>query len=263
MRRPTTEAIAEGIAQYCKMSKLDLMAMMDFHIYDETGGYLGFKSTPGAKVLAVAHVDYVGTGTVHEITKTKVVSSALDDRAGVYTALELLPAWGIQADVLLTDNEECGQSSIKSLGAGMLAKYNWIVELDRRGTDAVVYRFKGMEDFLSGYFPAGRGSYSDICELEDVSPVMGFNMGVGYHNEHTEKCYIDVQELRQQLNRLLRFYTEYRDVTMYQVYYAEEIRGEANEYYDYGQPAEPEDWEWAEGGHCDSGEDLFYWERRV
>lgn len=200
----------KGIAQYCAASKETILAECDWQIVDENGGYLGFLKRPGAKILAVAHLDYVSSGVVHGVNDEIVVSSALDDRLGVYIALHMLQRYGIVADVLLTDNEECGATTIRSLSYDTLAKYNWIIELDRRGTDAVIYGYHEMKKHLEPYFKVGYGLYSDISEIEDVCPVGAFNMGIGYQWQHTENCHVYIDDIHKQLKRLQKFYKLYK-----------------------------------------------------
>lgn len=234
--------IAKLVASYCAKTRSELMATMDVVTYDENEGYLGFKRTPEAKILAVAHIDFVGTGKVHKLKNGLVISSALDDRAGVCVALELLPAWGIKADVLLTDNEESGLSSIVSVGYEMLSRYNWIVELDRQGSDAVSYGFApDIDDYLTGHFPVGLGSYTDICELEQTSPVAAFNMGVAYHRQHTESCFLKASELRLQLDKLRGFYDRYADTPILRDHEKAETR-DTRTAYDRWAIIEDDDW---------------------
>jgi len=204
----------QGMKIYCEMARADFMPMCDWYVVRENdGGYLGFVGHPDgdAKVLAVAHLDYLQSGKVHRCNRKEIVSSALDDRAGAYIALELLDVYGIKADVLLTDCEESGGSTISMLGAGMLDKYNWIVELDRRGDDAVTYGYTELSPFLSQFWDVKRGSCSDISKMEVISPVSAFNLGVGYYREHSEDCHLKWSVLHTQLEKLRAFYNIYKD----------------------------------------------------
>lgn len=204
----------KGVAEYCQMSRSDFMPLCDWYVMrPEDGGYMGFKAHPsgGAKVLAIAHLDYLRSGKVHKCNRKTIISSALDDRVGAYIALNLLDEYGIKADVLLTDFEEQGDSTVKMIGAGLLQKYNWIVQLDRKGEDVVTYGFTEMKEYLEEFWTVGHGSFSDISELENICPVSAFNMGVAYHQEHSEKCHLSWKVLARQMRRLRAFYDKYKD----------------------------------------------------
>jgi hypothetical protein len=149
----------------------------------------------GAKVLAVAHLDYIGDlnwgeGVING--HRTVFSRALDDRLGVAILLEILPLLDPtiagKYDILLTDGEESGQSTAEYFKSEK--KYNWIFEFDRAGADYVDY------DYNCGAFDKalkkagvkkGTGSFSDICSLEHLK-AYAFNFGCGYRLQHNEWC---------------------------------------------------------------------------
>ena len=165
----------------------------------------------GGSVLAVAHCDFVGgNGTNYTAVKLKsdvmVYCPTLDDRLGVYTVLDLLPAMGIKVDVLLTENEEIGASTAKQFTHGK--KYNWIVEFDRCGTDCVSYEYHF--DDAEDYFAQGMGSFSDICLLEHLG-CKGFNVGVGYYNEHTQYCNMSVKDYVSQISKFMLLWEDMKD----------------------------------------------------
>ena len=56
-------------------------------------------------------------------------------------------------------------------------------------------------------FEIGQGSYSDVCELK--TDRCCFNIGVGYHDEHTKGCRLDVPQLMRQLAKLKAFCSKY------------------------------------------------------
>lgn len=201
------------MAEYCLASKQDLVRACDWHTHDSDRGYLAMRRTPGARILAVAHIDFLRSGKVHYVSRKRIVSSALDDRAGVYIIMDLLPRLGILADVLLTDNEETGGSTIRNLGVGMLDAYNWIVQFDRRNEGAVHYGYQEMIPILANYFPSvERGTFTCISAIEACSPVGAFNVGVGYSQEHSEQCSLDARSLNRQLMRFRDFYRDMFDV---------------------------------------------------
>ena len=169
----------------------------------------------GASVLAVGHLDYV------DWTRPRISRSGqtircpqLDDRLGVWTILDVLPKLGINVDVLLTDSEEIGQSTAQWFDSPK--RYNWMVEFDRRGTDAVLYQYdtdEQRERLEDVGFDIGRGSFSDISYLEHLG-ICGFNVGIGYHHEHTRRCYAKLNDTWSQIRKFERYWSSWRDTPM-------------------------------------------------
>lgn len=168
----------------------------------------------GGSVLAVAHTDTAFNTIQQEFRvfgygkDTVVMSPSLDDRLGVYVVLDLLPLMGVKVDVLLTDGEEFGASSAENFVT--TKQYNWIVEFDRCGSDVVTYDYD-WEDVLRPFFKVEVGSFSDIVDLKQLN-CMGFNVGIGYHNEHTMYCCANMTELEKQLLLFKRFWDVNKDV---------------------------------------------------
>jgi len=202
----------KNIAVWCQGSIEGIVALCDWHVQRPSdGGVLAFKSRPGAKILAVAHLDYHCSGKVHEVTAEKIVSSALDDRLGACLAYNLQTYAGVTADVVFCDKEETGNSTLPLLGTKMLDKYNWIVEFDRRLEGAVCYQYHVMEKYIRKHFEFHHGTFSDICTICHTSPIGAFNVAVGYNQEHSETCYATADMIRAQMARFAAFYTEFGD----------------------------------------------------
>ena len=159
-------------------------------------------------VLLVAHMD-----TVHkEIPKTiytdnkGIVSSPQgiggDDRNGVYAVLEIIKTH--HCSVLFTEDEEIGgvgaNKFIKTkLAKSLKGKFNYIIELDRKGNkDAVFYECDN-PDFTAfitkEYFKEAYGSYSDICDLAPFLECAAVNLSTGYYNAHTLQEYVVLSEI--------------------------------------------------------------------
>lgn len=207
-----TQKHADRIAHYCRLDRTELMDMCDIYFNSEIGGYLGWINR-GARILAVAHIDHLGSGIVHTANERVVVSSALDDRLGVYAAIEALPAMGVECDVLLCDDEESANSTMQSIGMRFLQRYNWIVELDCAGVQAITYDYRSMKGVLGTVWPnVNRGAFSDITSVETVSPVGAFNAGVGYHMQHTENCYVKLTEFITAMCKVKKFYDMFKDI---------------------------------------------------
>lgn len=130
----------------------------------------------------------------------------VDDRLGCAMALGM-SGW---ADLLFTDCEEQGQSTAAHFKAPR--DYNWILGLDRRGTDVVTYQYKDKEwlDCLGKHFKVGWGSWSDIGYLEGLGR-SAVNVGIGYHNEHTRNAFWNPKETNAQLGQLWAFWKEFGD----------------------------------------------------
>ena len=200
--------LARDVARYCQFSRRDILARLDYAT-EHNGLYLGFKRSPTgrARVAAVAHMDYLGSGKVHRCDRRRVVSSALDDRLGVWLALNLEALTGIPLDIIITDGEESGQSTARYVSPEYLDRYNWIVEFDRMGLAPVVYCYECMrEPLLECFVSVGAGSYTDICEWGYDSRVGAYNHGIGYHDQHTERCSVKVADIRRSIDNFVAVY---------------------------------------------------------
>lgn len=220
----------------CRQSIDNIMQQLGGEIVNCGNISYAYKDN-NSKILAVAHLDTVikshecKTITLNEDKIT--FSPMLDDRLGVYTILDMLPGLNINMDILLTDGEESGKST-----AGWFENdksYNWIAEFDRKGDDAVIYYYSWGKT-ISKYFKLGHGSYSDIAELDGLG-CQAVNVGIGYHNEHTNMCYMVDNEYLSQITRFIKFY-----------------HAEGNTHYRYDIPSYPQyanyswskTWEWGE-----------------
>lgn len=165
----------------------------------------------GSDILAVCHLDTVQHCNHFDKividNEVNIFNSQLDDRLGIYTILDLLPSLGINFDILLTENEEAGQSTAQYFQ--IKKKYNWIVEFDRAGQDCVTYDCD-CEDILKPYFTIGFGTFSDITSL--VSACASFNIGIGYYNEHSKRAYFIESQYISQIEKFIEFYNDYRNI---------------------------------------------------
>lgn len=203
---------AKRIAHYCEVSDRELMEQMTFYTLNDAGKYLGWLQRPGSKILAVAHIDYHCSGRVHKASPETVVSSALDDRLGVYMAMEALPEIGVRCDVLLTDDEESAMSTMQGLGMAFLRRYNWIIQLDYPGEGVSMHGYTGMRDAVQEVFgPAPPVSFTDISFVKDYSPISAFNAPTGYVQQHTEGCHVSMPVFARCLERIKAFYDVHKD----------------------------------------------------
>ena len=194
------------LQEYCESSISDVLAKTE--VRGKKGKQHGFIDN-GSDILAVCHLDTVQQGNHFEVAKlekeTLIFNPKLDDRLGVYTILDLLPKLGIKLDILLTENEESGQSTASDFIAEK--EYNWIVEFDRKGEGAVLYQFDDWENTVEKYFEIGHGSFSDITDLDELG-CCAINIGIGYHDCHSSRAFCVLEEYYLQISRFLEFYEE-------------------------------------------------------
>jgi hypothetical protein len=197
------------------LKQLELRLTMDISDFKALGDVKETADGPvihidnGGSVLGVAHLDWV-LFRKPSLSKDKhrVYCPQLDDRLGVWVILDLLPAlYGIKYDVLLTDSEEVGRSTAKDFTAPP-KDYNWIFQFDRRGTDTVLYRYDSPENrkrLEACGLTTGSGTFSDICYLNHLG-VSGWNIGTGYHNEHSQTCHAKLQDTRSNAHKFHDFF---------------------------------------------------------
>ena len=205
----------------CEQSKDDIIgaasALGDTVRLDTADGPLVWVRR-GSPVLACVHLDYVDVSHRwgYDRKRGRVYTPRLDDRAGVFVLLDVLPGLGILPDLLLTDSEEIGRSTAKRYcgwagkeGGPASVDYNWLAQFDRRGDDAVTYNYSRSDEWEAalkgGGFKLGHGSFSDIAALYDLGRC-GVNIGVGYHGEHSTSCYGDLDELERNLVAFRKFW---------------------------------------------------------
>jgi len=166
----------------------------------------------GADVLAVAHLDTVQEDRSCHVEDTSegliAWSGGLDDRLGVYVILDLLPKLGINVDLLLTTDEEIGQSTAGDFTTSK--SYNWMIEFDRGGTDVVMYHYE--TDELAAAVAAtgaevGEGINSDITYLSHLG-CAGINWGVGYRRYHSTDSHAFLNDTFHMVSLFKRFWDE-------------------------------------------------------
>lgn len=207
-------------------NNIDMLANIIFMNIDEFRAY-GFTHITednrkfyfmnnDADILAVAHLDTVQPEHTFKFfgIDNIIKSSMLDDRLGVYVILEHL-LQDLNYDVLLTVDEEIGKSTARSFNLGK--DYKWMFSFDRKGTDVVMYNYETPEtvSLLSKYgFKIGKGTYSDICELEHLR-CKGFNFGTGYYNAHSTQGYAELDELAENIVKFRKFYEDYKSIKLH------------------------------------------------
>ena len=214
LRRLIARKFSEDkLREYCDMSIPEVFDALHGVTYGKPGEQYAYKRN-GSDVLAVVHADTVQTKT--KLTRAELTdgliffSPVLDDRLGIYTIMELLPRLGINLDILVTENEEIGQSTAEDFAPKKT--YNWLVEFDRRGTGAVLYAYEDREwtNTVSDFFDVKVGSVSDISYMESLG-CKALNVVIGYYEEHALRSYFEFSEYIDQLVKFIAFCYRYKD----------------------------------------------------
>ena len=169
----------------------------------------------GGDVLLVAHIDTVLPAKLKHITKRTYLAQGLDDRLGCAIGYYLQQF--MKVDLLICDYEESARSSAMYHS---LKNYNFIIELDREGTDFVTYDLAD-DDFINDFrditgCELSWGSFSDICWLDTESGCI--NVGIGYYKSHSRDSYARKKDVQKQIGRIIQFINECGDYKYCQGY---------------------------------------------
>lgn len=159
----------------------------------------------GGDVLLIAHIDTVLPAKLKWVTKRTYLAQGLDDRLGCAIGYYLQQFMNV--DLLICDYEESARSSAMYHS---LKNYNFIIELDRGGTDFVTYDLAD-DDFIKDFRNVtgcmlGWGSFSDICWLNTESGCI--NVGIGYYKAHSQDSYARKRDVQKQIGRIIDFINE-------------------------------------------------------
>lgn len=204
----------------CKLTQNELIRYNLLNLiqsgYKEVFQENGFVYAKGdIPVLLVAHMD-----TVHKLCPTiieyrengNILSSPQgiggDDRCGVYMIHEVIKE--LKCSVLFTEDEEIGCVGAKKFADSPYINdlnVNYMIEFDRKGsTDAVFYECNNEEfsSFIvnnSNFIPT-HGSFTDICKLMPAAKTAGVNISCGYYNAHAKDEYVNLQEMKKNIERV-------------------------------------------------------------
>jgi hypothetical protein len=173
----------------------------------------GFIYAKGSiPVLLVAHLDTVHRKTVKTICYSpngKIIMSPEgiggDDRAGVFMIQQIIKEH--RCHVLFCEDEERGGiGASRFIESKIKPEVNYIVELDRRGSnDAVFYDCDNQDftRFVKGFgFVEDFGSFSDISIIAPKLGIAAVNISAGYYNEHTLHEHVDMEAVENNIKRV-------------------------------------------------------------
>lgn len=192
----------KSIEQFFQLNQLQLLKAMKHYLgtrYDKVIATKDYVIAVGdIPVGLVAHLDTVFKHQPEDIYYDRVKNVmwspdglGADDRAGVYSIMQIIKA-GLKPTVILTADEELG-----CLGATKLSEdfenapteLKYIIELDRRGSnDCVFYDCNNpdFDEYVESFgFITNFGSFSDISVICPKWKVAGVNLSIGYYDEHS------------------------------------------------------------------------------
>ena len=215
-------------------------------------GYLYAEGT--IPVLLVAHTDTVHRQPVEQICYSADGAVAMspqgiggDDRCGVWMILQILRT--AKCHVLFCEDEEIGCVGAKKFTRGSLRpQVNYIVELDRRGSnDAVFYRCDNpeFEDFVTSFgFETASGSCSDISYIAPYLETAAVNISCGYYCEHQRHEYIRLEEMELNTARVAQMVTQKTEHFEYMEQRDSFFSERANQYSMWDTAFESETYKW-------------------
>jgi len=172
----------------------------------------GFLYSSGdIPVLLVAHLDTVHRRVKRIIKHGDILTSPSgiggDDRCGVYMILEIIKK--VNCHVLFCEDEESGAvGARKFIQSGIIPDINYIVELDRRGSNDAVFYDCDNPDFtkfvLAHKFKFAYGSFSDISVIAPALGVAAVNISSGFYNEHSKSEYINLRDVHRNIKRVTK-----------------------------------------------------------
>lgn len=202
----TFEEIVRKPQQVLKKVLMSELNRMGYRTKIKKGFIYARGSLP---VMLVAHMDTVHKEPVKTICCSKdgnIIMSPEgiggDDRAGVFMILQIIRKH--RCHVLFCEDEETGGVGAEQFAASDIRpEINYIVELDRRGSnDAVFYDCDNptFTRYVTGFgFKEGMGSFSDISIIAPALKVAAVNISAGYYCEHSRHEYVDLRVMEKNI----------------------------------------------------------------
>lgn len=170
-----------------------------------TKGKKFIYATGDIPILLVAHMDTVHycmpTQIFHDKEQNTIWSPqgiGGDDRAGIYAILKIIENY--KPHVLFLEDEEKGGIGAKyATGYMDIPDVNFMIEIDRHGSDDAVFYDCGnieFKDYILSYgFQENYGTFSDISVLSPAWDIASVNLSIGYYNEHSLAEYVKLDDL--------------------------------------------------------------------
>ncbi|SHO54130.1 M28 family peptidase [Anaerocolumna xylanovorans] len=213
----TERPLANNLERILRMSQKSLKRELAEELkrlgYRDIKAPNGFVYAQGeVPVLLVAHLDTVHKKFVKTICYSRDGNVMMspegiggDDRAGVYMILQIIQ--NHSCHVLFCEDEEIGGHGARDFANSKIRpNVNYIVEMDRRGSnDAVFYNCANPEfvDFVCSFgFEEAIGSFSDISVIAPRLGIAAVNISAGYYNEHHKHESIDLEAVEHNIARI-------------------------------------------------------------
>lgn len=184
-------------------------------------------------VLLVSHLDTkhfdLPERIVHdEKAKTLWCPNGIggDDRCGVYAMLFIINYLfknnKEMPSLLFTTDEETGCQGAKNAAKELEMykdNFRYLLEIDRRGKDEVVYyntTNSSFMDYVESFgFKREKGFGSDVLHITDKWDVASCNVSAGYYNEHTFKEFIQYDEMMETIKKVVRMVEDSKNSAMF------------------------------------------------
>lgn len=206
-----------------------------------------FFPQKNARLLLVSHLDTIHQDKINNsddiyynnkkrtITATQGIGG--DDRCGVYALLKVALENNNKPSILFCDKEEIG-----GLGASEFIDYlednnncelvnNFtgnlckIIECDKAGFKTITRYDDENDELINEFIKLGfkdvGGSFSDISIIAPALKISAVNIGVGYYNPHTQHEIINVDELLETINILIKYVDNQNNIK--KIHYIEDI----------------------------------------
>ena len=229
-----------SIEQFFQLSQSSLLKAMKQYLEEQYGKdkvvaskdfILAIGDIP---VALTAHLDtvfkYLPQNIFYDRVKNVMWSPdglGADDRAGVYSIVQLIKR-GLHPTIILTTDEELGckgaEAFIKILPQAPI-DLKYIIELDRRGSDDCVFYQCDNHEFDAYVekfgFVTNFGSFSDISVICPAWGIAGVNLSIGYYDEHSYSETLYIGQMFNTINKVENMlkdannapYFEYRELT--------------------------------------------------
>ena len=204
------ESILKATQKQLKILLIQELKKSNYKVISKNGFIYAKGSVP---ILLVAHMDTVHKSQPDIICysedKRYIMSPygiGGDDRCGIYMILEIIKLH--RCHVLFTEDEEVGGLGAKAfVKSNIQPEINYIIELDRKGSNDCVFYNDSNQDFIQFIenfgFKTATGSFSDISIIAPALGISGANLSCGYFFAHTNHELIDTKVMEKNIERVI------------------------------------------------------------